>query len=203
LKRELPSLSKKLWKEKLKGYREKQDCCNRETAARIFEHVVLKRKGRLGMKTREYYIENRSCFDESQRRCFQGDLQQRVEKKLGAMLREEVVERSDLSMHNQVRDKIARTLKGGSCEVRCACGGFADVISTHWIVEVKHAHEWRHGIGQILAYASDPRHSGKKKRLHLIGDLPEEEAVQRVCRLYGIKVTIGSERTSRRTKKTG
>jgi hypothetical protein len=96
-----------------------------------------------------------------------------------------------------VRDRIARQVRG-KAEVKCACGGFADVVSRNWLVEVKQPHEWRHGVGQLLAYGADPQQARKRKRLHLLGSPPHQDVVQSVCSRYGIRLTVDAATPSAR-----
>ena len=196
LKRQLPELLRGVAKERVGGYRERQDCCGYATAERIFEHFSLKRKGRLGSVTRDLYIENRRCFEEGQNRSFQPDLEARVEAKREAVEEEAKRVTRARRLHDRVRDRIAQELRGET-EVACACGGLADVVSPTTLCEVKQAHEWRHGLGQLLAYASDPRFLDGRRalQLHLLGAAPGErlEAARRVCRRFGVRVTLEPE----------
>jgi hypothetical protein len=198
LKRQLPELVRSVAKERVKGYREKQDCCGYATGERIFEHFALKRKGRLGSVTRDLYIENRRCFEESQNRSFQQDLEARVDGKRRAVEEEAKLATRERRLHDIARDRIAKELQGRT-EVACACGGLADVVSATTLCEVKQAHEWRHGLGQLLAYASDPRFQGTRElRLHLLGGGERLSAARRVCKRFGVRVTFEEETAEER-----
>jgi hypothetical protein len=84
--------------------------------------------------------------------------------------------------HNDVRDAIA-LFCGGQTEV-CNKAGISDVETTGEVIEVKPAHQWTHGMGQVLAYAAV---TGKHPVLALFG--PHDDAVcNRVCAQHGVKI---------------
>ena len=91
-----------------------------------------------------------------------------------------------------VRDALAY-LVGGEPEVETPAG-FIDVLSDTDVIEVKYYRQWKHGLGQVLAYHSFyPRLA---KRLHLfahVGDVDTLEyfsLAESVCSVHEVKVTF-------------
>lgn len=92
-----------------------------------------------------------------------------------------------------VRDCIADEVNG-TVEYKTPCGR-ADVVSDTEIIEVKHFKQWKHALGQVLAYADTVL--GKQKRIHLFADdgdmlkaidlLP---IARQVCDKFNVRVTL-------------
>ncbi|KAG5181964.1 FirrV-1-A34, partial [Tribonema minus] len=62
-----------------------------------------------------------------------------------------------------VRDDLALALDG-SIEMKSPAG-FADVVTATEVIEVKSCRNWKHALGQVLAYHAFM--SDKSKRIHL------------------------------------
>jgi len=89
-----------------------------------------------------------------------------------------------------VQDTAQALIPEYSIEVRVGYKiGSADLMSEFAIVEIKKFLEWKHALGQILAYAHE--HPNKKKYLLLFKDKinPKQldEAVS-VCKSYGVNI---------------
>lgn len=93
-----------------------------------------------------------------------------------------------------VQLRLARETNG-AMEVPCAAGR-VDLLTTTEIIEIKVLRNWKHAIGQVLAYSDYfPEHT---PRIHLI--VPDEKDVQlqlviRACEKRNIKVTWELEDT--------
>ncbi|KAG5186210.1 FirrV-1-A34, partial [Tribonema minus] len=70
---------------------------------------------------------------------------------------------SDTTRECDVRDDLALAL-GGSIEIETPAG-FADVITATHVIEVKNWRNWKHALGQVLAYHAFA--SDKRMRIHL------------------------------------
>ena len=85
-------------------------------------------------------------------------------------------------IEGKIRDKLCNELKGQT-EVKTP-QGFIDVLTDKYVIEVKHISEWKHALGQILAYGiSYPNH---QKVIHLYGDIADEDIIRDVCRKYDV-----------------
>lgn len=85
------------------------------------------------------------------------------------------------------RDRLARELNG-EIEVSTPVGRI-DVLSSREIIEVKVAHQWKHALGQVLAYGHYyPYH---QKRIHLYGEHSPADIAQarQQCQRHEVKVT--------------
>ena len=84
------------------------------------------------------------------------------------------------------------TVEGGSIEVQCGDAGLADLVTASQVIEIKAVRQWKHAIGQVLAYTSELNGS-RAPRIHLFG--PEQECmhlndvVERTCASLCIIVT--------------
>lgn len=91
-----------------------------------------------------------------------------------------------------VRDALA-SLVGGESEVETPAG-FIDVLSGTEVIEVKYYKQWKHGLGQVLAYQSFYPLLGK--RLHLfahVGDVDTSKCfalAKSVCNVHAVEVTF-------------
>jgi hypothetical protein len=92
-----------------------------------------------------------------------------------------------------VRDNLARREQGKTdVETRA---GFADVVTSNSVIEVKLWKNWKHALGQVLAYGTFIK--GKEKRIHLFADATDKDAActvtttaRDVCSTYGVTVTL-------------
>ena len=90
-----------------------------------------------------------------------------------------------------VRDALA-SLVGGESEVETPAG-FIDVLSETEVIEVKYYRQWKHGLGQVLAYQS--YYPCLARRLHLfahVGDVDTRNyfaLAKNVCDGHEVKVT--------------
>lgn len=76
---------------------------------------------------------------------------------------------------------------GGKREVHVPCGRI-DLLTSDAIIEVKVARQWKHALGQVLAYkAYKPKYEAK---LALIGKLPStaKGVAEYVCNQYGVSI---------------
>lgn len=73
-------------------------------------------------------------------------------------------------------------------EVKVASGRI-DILTNDSIIEVKIAKFWKHGMGQLLAYATE--HQDKALRLHLFGSIQDQDflCAHKICKQYNIQVT--------------
>ncbi|CAN0535793.1 unnamed protein product [Ectocarpus sp. 12 AP-2014] len=102
------------------------------------------------------------------------------------------VERSTRVKECSVRDALA-SLVGGEAEVETPAGSI-DVLSGTEVIEVKYYKQWKHGLGQVLAYHSF--HPRLAKRLHLFAHAGEGgtrkyfELAKSVCEAHAVRVTF-------------
>lgn len=76
---------------------------------------------------------------------------------------------------------------GGLTEVETPAGNI-DILTKSEIIEVKVGFDWKHGLGQLLAYAQYyPHHI---KRLHLFGISRLRVDVVDICEKLGVNVTL-------------
>jgi len=91
-----------------------------------------------------------------------------------------------------IRDRLAEQLQG-EIEVETAFGR-ADVVTDNEVIEIKRLHNWKHALGQVLVYTTDPSFSDRKKRIHLFDDTQlsplEFYCIEKVCAQYGCSVTF-------------
>ena len=91
-----------------------------------------------------------------------------------------------------VRDALA-SLVGGESEVETPAG-FIDVLSETEVIEVKYYRQWKHGLGQVLAYQS--YYPCLARRLHLfahVGDVDTRNyfaLAKNECDGHAVKVTF-------------
>ena len=91
-----------------------------------------------------------------------------------------------------MRDALA-SLVGGESEVETPAG-FIDVLSETEVIEVKYYKQWKHGLGQVLAYQS--YYPCLARRLHLfahVGDVDTRNyfaLAKNVCDGHAVKVTF-------------
>jgi hypothetical protein len=95
-------------------------------------------------------------------------------------------------IEHSIRDRLAEQLQG-KIEVETAFGR-ADVVTDNEVIEIKRLHNWKHALGQVLVYTTDPSFSERKKRIHLFDDVEmshlEFYCIEKVCAQYGCSVTF-------------
>ncbi len=91
-----------------------------------------------------------------------------------------------------VRNNLALVV-GGNIEVETPVG-FIDVLSGTEVIEIKYYRQWKHGLGQVLAYHSYyPRLA---KRLHLFAHTGDVDTckilalAKPVCEVHAVEVTF-------------
>jgi hypothetical protein len=90
----------------------------------------------------------------------------------------------------EYRDRLAAKLKGKT-EVQTP-NGRIDVLTKKEVIEVKCAPDWKHGLGQVLAYSKYyPSH---QKRLHLYGEITQQKLRQIKQQCQGHDVTVTWEK---------
>jgi hypothetical protein len=97
-----------------------------------------------------------------------------------------------MCIEHSIRDRLS-TLLNGKIEVETEYG-IADIVTDKEVIEVKRLYNWKHALGQVLSYASDPSLSDRKMRIHLFDDVqaspPEIHRIESVCCKYGCSVTF-------------
>lgn len=94
----------------------------------------------------------------------------------------ETIECED-TIEKQVADELAHKLNGKR-EVLIECGRM-DIATNDEVIEVKIAHNWKHALGQVLAYASE---TNLKPRIHLIGDVPN--IAYTICKKFNVEISM-------------
>ena len=86
-----------------------------------------------------------------------------------------------------IRDRIADD-ENGQTEVKCDAG-IADIVTAEYVIEVKCANNWKHALGQVIAYGFD--FPGHQKRIHLfdMGDC-DIDMIRTRCESVQVEVTI-------------
>ena len=93
---------------------------------------------------------------------------------------------------SSVRDALASTV-GGCIEVETPSGNI-DVLSDTEVIEVKYYKQWKHGLGQVLAYQVYYPHLAK--RVHLFAHVGDKdtnkylELAKSVCGAHAVNVTL-------------
>ena len=75
---------------------------------------------------------------------------------------------------------------GGEIEV-CTEFGYIDLLTKNELIEIKEASNWKHGVGQLLAYGVF--YENHRLRLHLFGTDYVSDSIIDFCRTYNIYVT--------------
>ena len=76
---------------------------------------------------------------------------------------------------------------GGEIEV-CTEFGYIDLLTKNELIEIKEASNWKHGLGQLLAYGVF--YKNHRLRLHLFGTDYVSDSIYDFCRTYNITVNI-------------
>jgi hypothetical protein len=93
-----------------------------------------------------------------------------------------------MGIEEQIQIFLAKAYNGRR-EVVCHSGKI-DILTPTLIIEIKVAHKWKEGIGQLIAYSREyPKHS---KYLYLFGNIPLKtlESCKQVCLQNKIELTI-------------
>ena len=101
------------------------------------------------------------------------------------------VEESNRVKECSVRDALV-SLVGGESEVETPAG-FIDVLSDAEVIEVKYYKQWKHGLGQVLAYQSFYPRLAKRLHLFYIGDVDTStyfKLAKSVCEAHAVEVTF-------------
>lgn len=92
-----------------------------------------------------------------------------------------------------VRDMLS-TRERGEPEVYCPVG-YADVVTSSEVIEVKYFRRWKHALGQVIAYSAF--HVDKQRRVHLFAENSEAAALAKViavaepiCSNSHIRITL-------------
>lgn len=97
---------------------------------------------------------------------------------------EKRVRDSEVSMHDAIKKRIAVELDGEEEVINSF--GVADVESEDYVIEVKPTSEFKHGLGQIICYATA---TGKRGRLHVFGADPTED-MYRICKAHNVSLVV-------------
>ena len=73
---------------------------------------------------------------------------------------------------------------GGEIEVKTKTG-FIDLLTETEIIEIKSGKNWKHALGQILAYSI---YYPKHKKIIYLFDIKNDEIINKVCEKYDINV---------------
>ena len=93
-------------------------------------------------------------------------------------------DKNNLNREKEIQAKISKEL-GGEIEVETEFG-FIDVLTKDELIEIKIGHDWKCGIGQLLAYGE--YYKDHVKRLHLF-DFKYDEKIAKLCEKYNIKLS--------------
>ena len=89
-------------------------------------------------------------------------------------------------VEKEIQDRLHKQL-GGEIEV-CTEFGYIDLLTTNELIEIKESSNWKHGVGQLLAYGVF--YKNHRIRLHLFGTDYVSDSIYDFCRTYNITVTI-------------
>jgi hypothetical protein len=89
-------------------------------------------------------------------------------------------------VEKEIQDRLHKQL-GGEIEV-CTEFGYIDLLTTNELIEIKESSNWKHGVGQLLAYGVF--YKNHRLRLHLFGTDYVSNSIYDFCRTYNITVTI-------------
>ena len=93
-------------------------------------------------------------------------------------------DKNNLNREKEIQAKIREEL-GGKIEVETEFG-FIDILTKDELIEIKIGHDWKCGIGQLLAYGE--YYKDHVKRLHLF-DFKYDEKIAKLCEKYNIKLS--------------
>lgn len=93
-------------------------------------------------------------------------------------------DKNNINREKEIQKKLSQEL-GGEIEVETEFG-FIDILTKDELIEIKIGHDWKCGIGQLLAYGE--YYKDHIKRLHLF-DFKYDEKIAKVCEKYNIKLS--------------
>ena len=93
-------------------------------------------------------------------------------------------DKNNLNREKEIQTKLNQEL-GGEIEVETEFG-FIDILTKDELIEIKIGHDWKCGIGQLLAYGE--YYKDHVKRLHLF-DFKYDKKIDKVCEKYNIKLS--------------
>ena len=91
---------------------------------------------------------------------------------------------NNLNKEKEIQTKLNEEL-GGEIEIKTEFG-FIDILTEDELIEIKIGHDWKCGIGQLLAYGE--YYKDHVKRLHLF-DFKYDEKIAKICEKYNIKLS--------------
>ena len=154
-----------------------------------FEHLSMGSPGERGKLVRKFFVALKKQYFRNldglgKRRRSENEYFLEAEK-----LAQELKVNS-LGKERQVQEELSDR-EGGTMEVKCKYGA-VDVLTEREVIEVKAVGQWKHALGQVLAYsACFPEHQA---RIHLYSDESsgaiELTGLCDVCTKVGVKVTL-------------
>ena len=93
-------------------------------------------------------------------------------------------DKNNLNREKEIQTKLNQEL-GGEIEVETEFG-FIDILTKDELIEIKIGHDWKCGIGQLLAYGE--YYKDHVKRLHLF-DFKYDKKIDKICEKYNIKLS--------------
>jgi hypothetical protein len=96
------------------------------------------------------------------------------------------------STNNHIEKDIQTILKAelsAETEIKTPVGNI-DLLTYDKIIEIKHSSEWKHAIGQILAYSNYYPHHSKIIYLFDFNDDFDIELVKNICNKYKIEIRL-------------
>jgi hypothetical protein len=91
---------------------------------------------------------------------------------------------NNLDIEKQIQKRLQIELNG-KIEVKTNIG-YIDVVTKTEIIEIKIGENWKHGLGQLIAYGE--YYNNHKKRLHLF-NIKETSIINKICEKHNITVT--------------
>jgi hypothetical protein len=115
---------------------------------------------------KEYDIQNKTRFSEALNRITPEDKNTQQEREIQSRLHHDL---------------------GGETEVKTRVG-YVDLLTDTEVIEIKHASEWKHGLGQVLSYSRYI--PGVARRLHLFGECSTDaKDIEDTCKDFEVSVT--------------
>lgn len=98
----------------------------------------------------------------------------------------------ELYLNKTLRKQLA-------CKSEVVCQqGLIDLTNSEYIIEIKKAAAWKHGLGQVLAYSVNEEYCDKKKILYLFHHRKmtksKKEMIQNTCFVYKVYAIFHDER---------
>jgi len=151
---------------------------NIELTIDTFKHMCLLMKNERGDAIRKYFIS------------IEKDFLNRISQTLKKIKICEFSQLLEIPISNKnlieckISDKLSNYING-SREIKCQCG-VIDIKTDEYVIEVKCFKNWKHGLGQVIAYAAV---TGLKPWLHLFDCLYIPPYINDICKLYNVKYT--------------